>query len=197
MGQAKRRTEAYERAKVAFLEATSGDARVVGETAIKLFDRFVFPNKFSGGCYQITATLHRYLSIELGIPTRPVVGYVNDGTDDVMISHAWLEYQGLVSDLTLVVTNPAIGQPPGDLLILGKSLKPGQLHYSYHTKLNDAALTVLEGMKRDPETAQIIETKEAEHKMMTRCFQNSDDLTAYLDAAPEAHSYAKMTSVLR
>ena len=59
--------------------------------------------------------------------TLPVVGYVNDDTDDIFMSHAWIELNGRKVDLTLNVTEYQDVQLSGAVLILDQVLKPGQV----------------------------------------------------------------------
>jgi hypothetical protein len=96
MGQAKHR-----RAQIDGWKATLSPTEVqIAEAAQRLLERFIEPDEATGMCYRMTFLLHLYLA-ERGIGTTPVVGYVNDGTDDAMISHAWLGYEGKKNDLTL------------------------------------------------------------------------------------------------
>ncbi|MBL4829510.1 MAG: hypothetical protein JKY55_06450 [Aliivibrio sp.] len=197
MGQAKHRMEAYANAKAELLQMNSDDARVVAETTIKLFDRFIHPKRYLGGCYYITMLLHHFLTFELGIPTLPIVGYVNDGTDNVMISHAWLEFEGTKSDLTLNLPNPSTQQPSGALLVLDQVLIKGQLSYSYHIEQTESGRAQTELMRRDPNIAGILHHKEQEHQAMLERAADGNLLKAYLDEAPLEFSYAAITKVLR
>ncbi len=197
MGQAKRRTEAYAKAKAELLQMNCDNALVVAETTIKLFDRFIQPQRYTGGCYYITMLLHRFLTFELGIPTRPIVGYVNDGTDDVMISHAWLEFEGVKSDLMLNLPNPSSQQPSGALLVLDRALIKGQLSYSYHIEQTESGRAQTEVMRRDPNIAPLLHHKEQEHQAMLERAEDGTLMKAYLDAAPPEFGYAVITKVLR
>ncbi|WP_234839078.1 RlpA-like double-psi beta-barrel domain-containing protein [Sinorhizobium medicae] len=108
MGQAKQRGQSYDMAKQRLLDRHDGPSKTVAATAINLFDRFILPRRFTGACYQVTMTLQKYFSEKHGITTEAVVGYVNDGTDDIMISHGWLEYEGMKIDLGLHLVEPLI-----------------------------------------------------------------------------------------
>ena len=197
MGQAKRRSETYKKAKTELLQKNSDGAYVVAKTAIKLFDDFIYPQRYTGGCYHITMILHRFLTFELGIPTQPIVGYVNDGTDDLMISHAWLEYQGLKSDLTLFLPNPSYQQPSGALLVLDQELLKGELSYSYHTEQTEAGRAQTEVMRLDPKIAPVLHRKEQEHQAMLECAADADIMKEYLNAAPSEIGYDAISKLLR
>jgi hypothetical protein len=47
-----------------------------------------------GACYRASLFLKLFLEQEYGIDANVVVGFVNDGTDELYASHAWLECHG-------------------------------------------------------------------------------------------------------
>ncbi|MCB1470697.1 MAG: hypothetical protein KDK08_26890 [Rhizobiaceae bacterium] len=197
MGQAKRKQKAYAEAKERLLSSCTGEAKTVAVTSIALFEKFILQKSYTGGCYLTTMMLHRYLKEEHAIETTPVVGFVNDGTDNIMISHAWLEHEGQKTDLTLHLTEHPEAQLPGALLVLDHVLRPGLVNYSYHLERSPEAYAALEPLRRDPTTAAIVAHKEAEHQTMLARANNQDLMTAYIDGAPVELGYAAMTSVLR
>ncbi len=194
MGEAKRRAAAYIQAKSTLLGASSGEALVVAEAAIKLFEGFILFTRYTGGCYLTTMILHRFLEEERGIGTEPVVGYVNDGTDDIMISHAWLEHAGRKVDLTLHLTEHC---STGALIVLDQVLRNGQLTYSYHREQTSAGIAQEQVMLRDPQLAPIVWNKRVEHETMIGFTRNPDAMTRYLAAAPREQGYEAMARVLR
>lgn len=58
LSESKNRRLAYRQAKQSLMLDLTGDEAVVADTAIKLFERFVFPNRYTGGCYLVTMFLH-------------------------------------------------------------------------------------------------------------------------------------------
>ena len=54
---------------------------------------------------------------------------MNDGTDEIMISHAWVELILKKTDVTLAITD---GQRSGSLLILDRAMSRGDCSDSYH-----------------------------------------------------------------
>ena len=141
--------------------------------------------------------LHYFLTFELGIPTNPIVGYVNDGTDHVMISHAWLEYEGMKSDLTLFLPNPSAQQPSGALLVLDQVLIKGQISYSYHLQQTEPGRAQTEVLRRDPKSGPLLQHKEQEHRRMLECAADPALLKTYLNDAPPEISYDAIAKVLR
>jgi hypothetical protein len=197
MGEAKERARAYEQAKARVLQDLEGEALIVAKTAITVFEKFILPGRHTAGCYLITMVLNRFLATEHGIVTDPVVGYVNDGTDDIMISHAWLEHNGLKTDLTLNILDPYLGAEPGSLLVQDYVLRTGVLDYSYHRNRTAPALLAIQGMLRDPALTALVRHKEVEHQEMLARSRTPLLMNAFLDAAPPGLSYDEITAVLR
>ncbi len=197
MGEAKSRRQSYEVAKKRLLDRHEGKHRIVAETAINLFDRFILPHHFTGACYQITMTLEKYLIEAHGIASSTIVGYVNDGTDDIMTSHAWLEFDGMKVDIGLHVMDRPDITLPGAVIILDDRLRPGAVEYSYHLSRPPASMAVIDQMLRDPATAHVARWKEAEHVDMLARSHDPDLRDNYLAGAPAQSSFASMTSVLR
>lgn len=197
MGEAKSRRRSYEIARKRLLDRHEGQHRIVAESAINLFDRFILPHHFTGACYQITMTLEKFLSEAHGIASKTIVGYVNDGTDDIMTSHAWLEFDGMKVDLGLYVMDRPDVTLPGAVIILDETLLPGAAEYSYHLSRPAASIAVVNQMLRDPFTARVARWKEAEHEEMLARSRDRDLRDIYLAGAPAQSSFASMTSVLR
>lgn len=197
MGEAKGRRQSYELARKRLLDRHKGKHRIVAETAINLFDRFIMPHHFTGACYQISMTLEKYLSEAHGIASKTIVGYVNDGTDDIMTSHAWLEFDGMKVDLGLHVMDRPDVTLPGAVIILDEALLPGAAEYSYHLSRPPASMAVIDQMLRNPSTAHVARWKEVEHADMLARSRDTDLRDIYLAGAPAQSSFASMTSVLR
>ncbi|MBX5166764.1 MULTISPECIES: hypothetical protein [unclassified Rhizobium] len=196
MGQAKQRAQSYNSLKQRLLDRHHGPARTVATAAINLFDGFILPRRFTGACYQLTMTLQKFLADKHGIATQAVVGYVNDGTDDIMISHGWLEYEGMKIDLGLhIVERPDVVRP-GALLVLDETLRLGAIDYTYHLARPEASLQVVQRMLADPATARIAQHKEKEHDDMLRRSRDARLRDLYLTGAPAGSDFASMTSVL-
>ncbi len=196
MGEAKRRAEAFKRAKACLFAGIAGDesALVVADTALAFYERFILPKRYTGGCYLTTMFLHRFLKEEHGIVTDPVVGYVNDGTDDIMISHAWIELDGRKTDVTLNVVDPNISMS-GGLLILDTEIVPGQARYGYHHQMTAAgeganAALIAAGM------GGLLRHKQQEHQMMLGIIADPRRMADHHSAAPSGLGYDDMRAAL-
>ena len=140
--------------------------------------------------------LHRFLADEHGIATTPVVGYVNDGTDDIFMSHAWLDVAGRKVDLTLHLTEHQGVQLPGALLVLDHVLRPGQVSHSYYFEMSPAAEVANAIIAQDPRGAFILRHKEQEHHEMALRAADPVLMADYLAKAPAEFGYAAMRAAL-
>lgn len=195
MGEAKRRAKAYAKAKEDLLSSVEGDDLAVAGAAITLFERFIEPRRYTGGCYAMTMFLALYLR-EHNVIAEPVIGYVNDGTDDIFISHAWLEHANRKVDLTIHLTEHADAQLPGGLLVLGHVLRPGKVQHSYSRKLTAAAQSQYDLMSADPQMKMLLEHKDNEHRQMQERASDPEKMQAFLDAAPPGLRFCDMRQVL-
>jgi hypothetical protein len=197
MGEAKRRAAAYEAAKAKLLGSLTGDGLVVAGSAIKLFEGFILPTRYTGGCYLTNMVLHRYLKDEHGIETEVIVGYINDGTDDIYMSHGWLEHEGRKTDLTIHLTEHPEVQLPGNLLVADQVLRPGRVTHTYHRERPVEGLRKEMEMMANPDIAPIVAHKAEEHQAMLARAKHRSLLDAYLGMAPKEMSYEAMTAPLR
>ena len=120
---------------------------------------------------------------------------MNDGSDDVYISHAWLDYAGKKTDLTLARMERPDVTPPGDVLILDFPFRR-QHKYSYHLAKSTEAIAFEKELLRDPANAAALRHKNAEHAMMTGLSKDQSGMREYLDAAPDGLTYRRFTSFI-
>jgi hypothetical protein len=190
MGQAKRRSGEIQN----WLASLSAEERLIADAAQRLLLRFIDPSEATGMCYRLTYFLHLYL-LDKGIKTTPVVGYVNDGTDEVFVSHAWLDYEGKKIDLALGRAERPNLNPPGDILILDFPFRRAG-KYTYHLAKSAAAIAVESEWLKDPRGAGIVRHKAAEHEAMERRALNAHDMRLFLDHAPDGLTYSRMASII-
>jgi hypothetical protein len=190
MGEAKRKKREFE----LWLASLPPNELRVAKVAQALFGNFVRPTNSVGMCYRMTAFLTERLAAD-GIAVEPVVGYVNDGTDNVMISHAWIEMAGKQTDITLGITEYPDVQLPGEVIILDRTMVNGQ-RYSYLREMTEAGRRYWEVMRDNPATRTMIEKKEAEHKAMSEIMQTSASRRSYLDAAPDGWNYERIAKAV-
>ncbi len=131
---------------------------------------------------------------EHNILTEAVVGFVNDGTGDVMTYHAWLEFNGRKVDLTLANVAPGVNRGP--LLILDHEFqKHGTFEYSYHRQRGEAGDRVVERLLTS-EFAEAIRHKEQEHQVMLEVCGSLERVTDYLNNAPDGFTYERFLRLL-
>lgn len=192
MGEATRRRQEEARLRAQVLDGLSGDAVVIAHTAVALFERFVLPKRYTGGCYLTTMFLNRFLREEHDIATQAFVGYVNDGTDDIFMSHAWLEFEGLKTDLTLNVVEHGHALPNGAALVLDRVLREGKVRHSYHLAPTEAGLAQNREMMAVRDLRAIMLHKEQEHRDMVTRAATPEAMAAYMDGAPTGLRYEDM-----
>jgi hypothetical protein len=190
MGQAKRRSTEPKK----WLDSLSPDERVIADAAQRLLQRFIDPSEATGMCYRLTFFLHLYLT-DKGIKTAPVIGYVNDGTDDVFVSHAWLVYESRKTDLALGSAERPDLNPPGDILILDFPFRRAG-KYTYHLTKSSAAVAVENEWLKDPQAAGLVRHKAAEHQAMAHRASNPRGMRTFLDLAPDGLSYNRIAAVI-
>ncbi|MBZ9905267.1 hypothetical protein LB557_04475 [Mesorhizobium sp. BR115XR7A] len=190
MGQAKQRAVA----KKQWYETLTASECVIADVAERLFNRFIKPAESTGMCYRMTFFLHLYLA-DKGVQTVPVVGYINDGSDDVMISHAWLEFGGKKTDLTLGITEDPDLNPVGNVIILDQILFPG-LTYTYHLEKSAEGVAIEAQWLQDPKIGPLVRRKEIEHAAMSGRANSPEHMRSFLDAAPDGLDYNKLRAII-
>ncbi len=172
----------------------SDEAKTVFFTANKLFDRVIKSRNVHGMCYHSTFFLYQYLKDKFNISTTPIIGYVNDGSDDVMISHAWLEYDGKKTDVSLGVTADHNICPVGDVIILDQIVHSGH-KYSYHVTMTSAGLRYQTKALSGPH-AEIARHKMDEHLVMQARAKVPASIRSYLEGAPAGLRYDELSTYL-
>ncbi len=196
MGEAKRRQQEQARARASVLHGLEGHAAIVATTAIALFENYVWPRRYTGGCYLTTMFLSRYLREERGVTVKPVVGYVNDGTDDIFMSHAWIEFEGLKTDLTLHLLSPNFHAPSGCVLILDRTFRQGEVQHSYHVEQTPAGQAQTQMLMSDPSLRGIVLHKEREHREMLARMADPAAVKTFMDGAPLGVRYGDMMAAV-
>lgn len=190
MGQAKQKAAAMSK----WLDGLSDEEKIVHRVARDLFDKVIKPRNVTGMCYHSVFFLNEYLREKHGIATLPVIGYVNDGTDDIMMSHAWLDFGGRKTDVSLAVTEHPDVSPAGELIVLDKVIKVGH-KYSYHHDMGTAGLRALQSIRASGGQA-IVEHKLQEHLLMVARAKDPALIRPYLDAEPNGFDYLKIVKLI-
>lgn len=190
MGQAKQKAMMRQK----WLASLDENQTKIFQASENLYRKFLVPAEATGMCYRMTFFLRLYLD-QQGVETIPVVGFVNDGTDDFQISHAWLEYAGQKVDLTLGKSERPELNPEGQVLILDEIYKGGHV-YSYSLEKTAAAIAIeREGMK-SPFGARVVVQKADEHAFMANLANDVRAMRQYLDAAPDRITFEKLRDII-
>ncbi len=188
MGDASRRR----RAIVEWLNALSDDERIVAETAIKLMRGF--PD--DGACYRKAFFLRQFLRVRHGIDANAIVGFVNDGTDQIYASHAWLEFQGKKVDVALARPMQPDIQQRGPVLILDFVYAPGWSGYTYHRERPAEGVAHIEELLRDPQARAFVAASEDLHRTMAATAMSDALIAAYLDNAPDGIDFGRTAELV-
>ncbi|MGE8126315.1 hypothetical protein ACQKQD_04995 [Methylobacterium sp. NPDC080182] len=186
MGEAKRR--AIEASW--FQDLTADEQKVV-----LLARRLITVLPMQGACYQTTFFMKYHLETVHGIVGLPVVGFVNDGTDDMYPSHAWYEYNGQKTDITLARPFQPHLQPPGPITIHGRVVRSGN-PYTYHAERPPEGDELIARYLQDPESRPIMEHAAARHAEMTETAKDNSLIRTYLDNAPNGMTYDRIVQRL-
>lgn len=200
MGDAKRRRAEIEKLKSASdaWRSTLTPAELkAASIAERAHSNLVERQKLIGACYLLAFFLRRYMR-ENGIKAEAIVGWVNDGTTSLMISHAWIEVGGKKIDIALTLTEDPDVQLPGPLLILDQVIRRGKVAYTYHRAQTAEALSALAELRKaaPPRVADFLDRKTAEHLKMEATAKSESLMNAYLDAAPTDRNYAALARAL-
>jgi hypothetical protein len=197
VGDAKRRAKEIATLKGridAWRVSLSAAEHVIAKTAERLDERLVRGRHFTEGCYHLAFFMTQYLALQ-GIRVKPVIGWINDGLWDGATSHAWIEFDGKITDASLTLTTHPETAPTGALIIQGFVVRSGQASYTYFQNDDPNAGRMRKWVASRPEWSEIQTHKEAQHQQMLKIVQDGL-ITDYLAAAPTGGKYAEIASLI-
>jgi hypothetical protein len=150
-----------------------------------------------GACYRASLFLKLFLEQEHSIDANAVVGFVNDGTDGLYASHAWLEFRGQRTDLTLCRPMSPEVQKRGQLVVHGQVISEGWLYYTYHMHRPPEGLRVIHNLMSDPSTRPMVAEQEDLHLRMVATSKDNALIRAYLDDAPDGLTYDRIAAAVK
>ncbi|WP_444897364.1 hypothetical protein ACJJIQ_07705 [Microbulbifer sp. ANSA003] len=188
MGEAKRRANEIIKIKqqhINWLSNLTEEEATIANLAERLEEKLIQAQSFTEGCYHLAFFMTRYLA-EKQISVIPVVGWVNDGTWEGVTSHAWIEYNGLKTDVSLTKTSHPEQQPPGSLIVLDHVLKKGKVDYIYYHNNAEEVLEARKFISSTPKLRMIQNYKEQQHKEMMHIAEPGQlkRIDTYLSNAP-------------
>lgn len=200
MGEAKRRANDIAKLKVDrekwIAELTSEEKEILKLSA-QLEERLVRGKGFTEGCYHLAFFMTRYLA-DKGISVTPVIGWVNDGTWDGVASHAWIEYKGKKTDISITRTSLSDQQPSGAMIVLDQVLKNGQAEYTYYKNDDHRALKATAIQRVDPHFGAVQAHKDAQHIEMLKVAERGhmERIDRYLANAPPGLQFADLNNLV-
>jgi hypothetical protein len=197
MGEAKRRALEIGKMKAeaaAWRESLTDHQKLIADVAIKLDDRLVRGRQFSGGCYHLAFFMAHHLSLQ-GVDVQPVIGWVNDGLWLGMTSHAWIEFDGRITDTSLTYCERSNSVPTGALIVHDKVLREGEASYTYHHHGTSAVQAGLDWLGERKEYHVALQQKLVEHERM-RLISANRSFQEYFSSAPPGGKYADLLRMI-
>lgn len=199
MSESKRRAKEIEHLKKeasAWRDALSKEERMILLLAERLDERLVRARHFSEGCYHLAFFMTKYLASK-GITVTPQIGWVNDGTWQGMTSHAWIEFNGKKTDVSLGHTSHPESQPTGAVIAHDHVLRKGVAEYTYYKNDHPEVQTGIQYMRSNHELADILAHKEKEHAhMLGIATSGHSAIDDYLSKAPRGLQYADLEKLV-
>ena len=193
MGEAKRRKAEIERLKRAeeeWLIGLTPAERTVAEVARRTHAQLVERRGLIGGCYLLAFFLNELLQSKYSIETELVVGWVNDGTWPGVASHAWIEFGGKKTDISLTRTELPESQIPGDLIILDRVIRPGAAKYVYYREAPPEALQHIQQLVRLGDfPLDGVEAKDREHAYVSDLSKTREGIRTYFGRNPPDRTF--------
>lgn len=194
MGEAKRR-QAMKVMEAARRKAWEAGLDEHGRIILRIAEKTAQALAIDGACYRATLFMKYHLELRYDIRGDAVVGYVNDGTDELYGYHAWLETDGLRTDVALCRPQDPSIQKRGPLTILGHEMAAGW-PYTYHrTRPPQATAMIMEWM-RDPSMRELVSQQEEQHMRLASTARRSDLIRVYLDGAPDGLDYERLAAMV-
>jgi hypothetical protein len=122
------------------------------------------------------------------IQGEAIVGYVNDGTDQLYSSHAWFMFRDKMTDLAISRPLRPELHKPGPLVIHGQQLRPGW-RCTYHKTRPPEGEIQIERLLSDPSVGPQMRDAKDLHLLMAATAKNDALIRAYLDRAPDGLTY--------
>ncbi len=101
-----------------------------------------------------------------------------------MIPHAWIEFEGKITDISLTKTEFPEAQLSGALIVLDEVIRPGEIMYTYHKVRTPEALNALEGSRQE----EVVESQTL-HASMVAISRRPKQIRKYLKSAPSELSF--------
>jgi hypothetical protein len=180
MGEAAKRKALQEKWRSGLIP----EERIVVDVAAALLP--ILPD--AGACYRMSLFLKYYLQHRHNLQGEAIIGYVNDGTDQLYSSHAWFTFRSRVTDLAISRPLHPDLQKAGPLVIHGQEIRTGW-RWTYHKTRPPEGEIQTRQLLLDPSVGRQMREAEDLHQAMAATAKNDDLIRAYLDRAPDGLTY--------
>lgn len=148
-----------------------------------------------GATYRAAFFLHTYLTNYHALQGELVVGFVNNGEDNIYRSHAWYVYEGQMTDLAISRMGGVGSGQAGPLLIHGFELKPGK-KWNYHKSRPSGSILAVQELVPDPEDKESVTHAEELHMHMANVATDASMVRSFLDQAPDKMDYNALSDAM-
>lgn len=200
MGEARRRKSEIEYFKIAndLLANLQGDEKTVAQVSLDVFQKVVLGYDMVEGCYNLAFFLREYLGREHGVKVDIVVGWLVNHNLDGGMSHAWIEYNGKKTDISVWNNERPDIFLPGSVIIQDIEYRKGVTSYSYFKELPSFVRERRDAIKsQDDYHGEFIRKKDAERLMIENFVLKHEGATEYFSIVPPVLSYSFFVSILK
>jgi len=169
----------------------------VVQAAINLWEKFVRTKGMTGGCYYLALFLRKFLKNEHGIQVEVVVGWVVQKGSKSATSHAWIEYQGKITDISLGSTEGVFCTLPAEIIIHGFDYCPGIGTYGYYRKLPKRFLDIRYAATVDLETSLNNRENDRLNTFFKDLSINPEQEEDYFSVIPVEYQYELLAALLK
>ena len=114
-----------------------------------------------------------------------------------MTSHAWIEFNGKKTDISLGYTSHPEAQPTGAVIAHDHVLRKGMADYTYYKNDQPEVQAGIQYMRSNPDLAAILAFKEKQHSHMLEIAKaGSSEINNYLSMAPNGLQFADLARLV-
>ena len=187
MGKAARKINQREDRKVRgkeWLSKLDTQEKVVSFVAVTAFEKLVLPYEMTGGCYYFAFFLRQFLKDEFGIQVDMVMGWVLTDTS-LPIPHAWIEYNGKKTDISMGAAKKPNGDFAAPVIIHDFVFRAGGFDLSYVKQISHADRITQIDASNDPDFGPSYREHEEIHRQILAWHASPTGTTDYFATAED------------
>lgn len=131
--------------------------------------------------------------------TDPVIGFLGADDQIAQVSHAWVEFNGKKTDLSLAYRENVLAgdqMAPGEVLILDHVVRPGVRHVYTREETAASLANKCRLRQKSPRLASIFEEEVTRHEIQETHGQSLETILAFLNDTPDGITYDRMARTI-